>query len=68
MLNLPYHIGSRYLEKCDLIKSNKITRSRGRLACPENTQSLKSHAPQGFSGCLDIENDEMNKKNFECIP
>ena len=34
------------------------------LGCPENAKSLKSQAPQGFSGCLDIENDEMNKKNF----
>ena len=29
-----------------------------------NAKSLKSQAPQGFSGCLDIENDEMNKKKF----
>ena len=35
-----------------------------KLGCPENAKSLKSQAPQGFSGCLDIENDEMNKKNF----
>ena len=34
------------------------------LGCPENAKSLKSQAPQGFSGCLDIENDEMNKKKF----
>ena len=34
------------------------------LGCPENAKSLKSQAPQGFSGCLDIDNDEMNKKNF----
>ena len=34
------------------------------LGCPENAKSLKSQAPQGYSGCLDIENDEMNKKNF----
>ena len=34
------------------------------IGCPENAKSLKSQAPQGFSGCLDIENDEMNKKNF----
>ena len=39
------------------------------LGCPENAKSLKSQAPQGFSGCLDIDNDEMNKKKFfECIP
>ena len=35
-----------------------------RLGCPENAKSLKSQAPQGFSGCLDIDNDEMNKKKF----
>ena len=34
------------------------------LGSPENAKSLKSQAPQGFSGCLDIENDEMNKKKF----
>ena len=34
------------------------------VGCPENAKSLKSQAPQGFPGCLDIENDEMNKKNF----
>ena len=34
------------------------------LGCPENAKSLKSQAPQGFSGCLDIENDEMNKKKI----
>ena len=34
------------------------------LGCPENAKSLKSQAPQGFSDCLDIDNDEMNKKNF----
>ena len=35
-----------------------------RLGCLKNAKSLKSQAPQGFSGCLDIENDEMNKKKF----
>ena len=35
-----------------------------RVGCPENAKSLKSQAPQGFSGCLDIDNDEMNKKKF----
>ena len=34
------------------------------LGCPENAKSLKSQAPQGFSGCLDIDNDEMNKKKI----
>ena len=34
------------------------------IGCPENAKSLKSQAPQGFSGCLDIDNDEMNKKKF----
>ena len=34
------------------------------IGCPENAKSLKSQAPQGFSGCSDIENDEMNKKIF----
>ena len=24
------------------------------LGCPENAKSLKSQAPQGFSGCLDL--------------
>ena len=36
----------------------------GLLGCPENAKSLKSQAPQGFSGCLDIESDEMSKKKF----
>ena len=35
-----------------------------KVGCPENAKSLKSQAPQGFSGCLDIDNDQMNKKNF----
>ena len=30
----------------------------------QNTQSLKTQAPQGFSGCLDIDIDEINNKNF----
>ena len=30
--------------------------------CVNIAKSLKSQAPQGFSGCLDIGNDEMNKK------
>ena len=34
------------------------------VGCLKNAKSLKSQAPQGFSGCLDIDNDEMNKKNF----
>ena len=34
------------------------------VGCPKNAKSWKSQAPQGFSGCLDIENDEMNKKIF----
>ena len=34
------------------------------IECLKNAKSLKSQAPQGFSGCLDIDNDEMNKKNF----
>ena len=34
------------------------------LGCPENAKSLKSQAPQGFSGCLDIENDELNIKKI----
>ena len=38
------------------------------VGCPENAKSLKSQAPQGFSGCLDIDNDEMNKKNFSVHP
>ena len=44
-------------------KTERINRT-DRLGCPENAKSLKSQAPQGFSGCLDIDNDEMNKKNF----
>ena len=35
-----------------------------KVGCPENAKSFKSQAPQGFSGCLDIENDEINKKFF----
>ena len=42
-------------------------RNPPKLGCLKNTKSLKSEAPQGFSGCLDIENDEMNKKKIECI-
>ena len=34
------------------------------LGCLKNAKSLKSQAPQGFSGCLDIDNDEMNKKKI----
>ena len=34
------------------------------LGCPKNIKSSKSQAPQGFYGCLDIENDEMNKKKI----
>ena len=34
------------------------------LGCPENAKSLKSQAPQGFSGCLDIDNDEIKKKKI----
>ena len=40
----------------------------GRVGCLKNTKSLKSQAPQGFSGSLDIDNDEMKKKSFKCIP
>ena len=29
------------------------------LGCLENAKSLKSQAPQGFSGCLDIYNRGM---------
>ena len=32
-----------------------------RLGCLKNTKSLKSKAPQGFSGCLDI----SREPNFE---
>ena len=48
-------IHTGYLETCS-------------IAWPKITQSLKSQAPQGFSGYLDIENDEINKKNIKCIP
>ena len=41
-----------------------VTKKPESLGCPENAKSLKSQAPQGFSGFLDIENDEMNKKIF----
>ena len=35
--------------------------NRGRyIGCLKNTKSLKSQAPQGFSGCLDIGNNEMS--------
>ena len=34
----------------------------GTLACVKIAKSLKSQAPQGFSGCLDIDNDEMSKQ------
>ena len=46
-----------------LIQRNFLV-SNEKLGCPENAKSLKSQAPQGFSGCLDIDNDEMNKKIF----
>ena len=45
------------------LKTN-FNHKRGCVGCPENAKSLKSQAPQGFSGCLDIDNDEMNKKKF----
>ena len=48
-------------------KQRFLFRSRHRhteIGCPENAKSLKSQAPQGFYGCLDIDNDEMNKKKF----
>ena len=42
------------------------------LGCPENAKSLKSQAPQGFSDCLDIDNDEMkgeaNAPKFIVLP
>ena len=34
------------------------------LGCLKNAKSLKSQAPQGFSGCLDIDNDQVNKKKI----
>ena len=34
------------------------------IACLKITKSLKSQAPHGLSGCLDIDNDEINKNNF----
>ena len=43
---------------------NCITSVTRLVGCPDNAKSLKSQAPQGFSGCLDIDNDEMNKKIF----
>ena len=42
----------------------QLKRGSRTLGCLKNAKSLKSQAPQGFSGCLDIENDEMNKKKF----
>ena len=50
-----------YVRKAFSIKCSSCTVV---LGCQENAKSLKSQAPQGFSGCLDIDNDEMNKKNF----
>ena len=47
-----------------IIKAHFYKNNAKPLGCPENAKSLKSQAPQGFSGCLDIENDEMNKKKF----
>ena len=41
-----------------------MSNARLPLVCPENAKSLRSQAPQGFSGCLDIDNDEMNKKKI----
>ena len=39
------------------------------LACSKNAKSLKSHAPQGKSHCLDLKNDRATKKKiFSCIP
>ena len=34
------------------------------VACPENTQSLKSHAPQGLTHYLDVYNNQNIKNNF----
>ena len=34
------------------------------LACFKNAKSLKSHAPEGKSHCLDLKNDKTTKKNF----
>ena len=52
-----------------ILKVLTISYSKGYyiLGCLKNAKSLKSKAPQGFSGCLDIENDERKKK-IECIP
>ena len=48
-----------------LLKNPYLTgHTKHLLGCLKNTKSLKSQAPQGFSGCLDIDNDEMNKKKF----
>ena len=44
--------------------THTIVQSKSIHRVSQNAKSLKSQAPQGFSGCLDIENDEMNKKNF----
>ena len=55
---------------CDLITHVQGVRAKSThlyyiaLGCLKNAKSLKSQAPQGFSGCLDIDNDQMNKKNF----
>ena len=58
-----------YLYNNNVLEYVEIVGSEPKLGCLKNTKSLKSQAPQGFSGCLDINNDEMNsKKKFVCIP
>ena len=56
----------RSLESPSLYNSQVKTKmsSVRELARFKNAKSLKSHAPQGFSGCLDMDNDEMNKKKI----
>ena len=58
--------GTYVLQFCliDVNYNDPKKETKRTLGCHENAKSLKSQAPQGFSGCLDIENDEMNKKKF----
>ena len=55
---------SYYRCRLFIITPGQAARGTWPLACLKITQILKSQAPQGFSGCLDIDNDEMNNKFF----
>ena len=62
-------LGDNYAKRVDHNDKNQIFfLLQNKIGYRENANSIKSQVPQGFSGCLDIDNDEMNKKKFEYIP